>query len=201
MGTSKRAFGSPDDDGFSSTQTGAPVAEQLAREIFTSTRTRQPYPASRLTQSRKRDARGGVPFTLRKPKFRPERLCGGCGKQLEETITNCSECSKAINRERITKAAFQGRVAAQEPEANAKRRATQRVNTQAAWNWNPADQPAWLTKRYYTEEIQPILASRSSTAIANLMDVYFCYASHIRKGRIPHPRRWLELTKLVGLGR
>jgi hypothetical protein len=32
----------------------------------------------------------------------------------------------------ITKAKFLGRVAAQEPEANAKRKATQRVNTQAA---------------------------------------------------------------------
>lgn len=177
----------------------APVAEWFGREIFNSTRTRQPFPAARLTQSRKREARGGVPFAVRKPKFKPERLCRGCGKQLEETSTNCSECSKAINRERITKAAFLGRVAAQEPEANAKRKATQRVNTQAAWDWNPSDQPAWLTKRYYTEKIQPILVSKSNASIANLMGVSFCYASHIRKGRIPHPRRWLALAELAGL--
>ncbi len=101
----------------------------------------------------------------------------------------------------ITNAAFLGRLAAQDPETNAKRKATQRVNTQAAWDWKPSDQPAWLTKRYYTEKIQPILASKSSTAIANLMNVSFCYASHIRKGRIPHPRRWLALAELAGMSR
>jgi hypothetical protein len=95
------------------------------------------------------------------------------------------------NRERITKAAFLGRVAAQGPEATAKRAATQRINTQAAWDWNPSEQPAWLSKRYYTEKIQPVLASTPSTAIANLLNVSFSYANHIRKGRIPHPRRWL----------
>ena len=98
-----------------------------------------------------------------------------------------------------TKAAILGRVVAQEPEANAKRKATQRVNTQAAWDWNPSNQPAWLTKRYYTERIQPILASKSSAAIANLLNVSFSYASDIRKGRIPHPRRWLALAELAGL--
>lgn len=177
----------------------APVAEWFAREIFNSTRTRQPYPAARLTHSRKREARGGVPFAARKPKFKPERLCRGCGKQLEETSTNCSECSKAINCERITKAAFQGRVAAQEPEANAKRKATQRINTQAAWDWNPSDQPAWLTKHYYTEAILPILALTPSSALADLMKVSFSYASDIRKGRIPHPRHWIALAELAGL--
>ena len=120
-------------------------------------------------------------------------------KATRRARTNCSECSKAINRERITKAAFQGRVAAQRPEANAKRKATQRVNTQAAWDWKPSDQPAWLTKQYYTEKIQPILASTSSSAIADLMKVSFSYASDIRKGRIPHPRRWLALAELAGL--
>jgi CRISPR associated protein Cas1 len=130
----------------------APVAEWFAREIFNSTRNRQSYPAARLTQSRKRKARGGAPFAVRKPNFKPERVCRGCGKQLEGQRTNCSECSKAINRERITKAAFLGRVAAQEPEANAKRKETQRINTKAAWDWNPSDQPAWLTKRYYTDQ-------------------------------------------------
>ena len=179
----------------------APVAEWFAREIFNSTRNRQSYPTARLTQSNKREARGGAPFAARKPKFKLERVCRGCGKQLEEKRTNCSECSKAINRERITKAAFQGRVAAQRPEANAKRKATQRVNTQAAWDWKPSDQPAWLTKRYYTEKIQPILASKSSSAIADLMNVSFAYASDIRKGRIPHPRRWLALAELAGMNR
>ena len=86
----------------------APVAEWFAREIFNSTRNRQPYPTARLTQSNKREARGGAPFAARKPKFKSERVCRGCGKQLEEKRTNCSECSKAINRERITKAAISG---------------------------------------------------------------------------------------------
>jgi hypothetical protein len=99
----------------------------------------------------------------------------------------------------ITKAKFLGRVAAQGAEAKAKRAAAKRINTQAAWDWNPSDQPAWLSKRYFSEKIQPILVSTSSTAIANLMNVSYTYASHIRKGRIPPPRRWLALAELLGL--
>lgn len=179
----------------------APVAEWFAREIFDSTRTRQTYPTARLTQSNKREARGGAPFAVGKPIFRSERICRGCGKQLEGHHANCSQCSKEINRERLTEAAFLGRVAAQGPEAKAKRAATQRINTQAAWDWNPSNQPAWLTKRYYSEKIQPILASTPSAAIAKLMNVSFSYANHVRKGRIPHPRRWLALAELAGLNR
>ena len=99
----------------------------------------------------------------------------------------------------ITKTAVLGRVAAKEPEANAKRKATQRVNTQAAWDWKPSDQPAWLTKHYYTETILPILSLTPRSAIADLMKVSFSYASDIRKGRIPHPRRWLALAEMAGV--
>jgi CRISPR-associated endonuclease Cas1 len=116
----------------------APVAEWFGREIFNSTRSRQSHPAARLTQSNKREARGGTPFAARKPRFKPARICRGCGKQLEGPNTNCFECSKAINRERITRAAFLGRVAAQGPEARAKRAATRRTNAQAAREWNPS---------------------------------------------------------------
>lgn len=177
----------------------APVAECFAREIFNSTRIRQPHPAARLTQSNKREARGGAPFAAARPKFRTGRVCLGCGKRLQDQSINCGNCAKEINRERITKAAFLGRVAAQGPEAKAKRSATQRINTQARWAWNPSDQPAWLTERYYSEKIQPILAATSSTAIAKLMNVSISYASDIRKGRVPHPRHWEELAELAGL--
>lgn len=170
----------------------APVAEWFAREIFNSTRIRQSHPAARLTKSNKREARGRTPFALRKPKFKSKRVCRGCGKQLEGQRTNCYECSREINRERITNAAFSGRVAAQRPGAKAKRAATVRINTQAAWDWNPSDQPAWLTKRYYSEKIQPILASKSSTAIASLLNVSFSMRvtfarveSHIRGVGLP----------------
>lgn len=62
-----------------------------------------------------------------------------------------------------------GRVAAQGADAQAKPAATVRINTLAAWDWNRSEQPAWLTKTYYSEKIQPILASTSRTAIANIM--------------------------------
>ena len=69
----------------------------------------------------------------------------------------------------------------------------------ARWDWKPSDQPSWLTKRFYLEKIQPLLASLSGTAIAKALNVSRAYANEIRKGRLPHPRHWKALAVLSGL--
>jgi hypothetical protein len=61
--------------------------------------------------------------------------------------------------EQMVEVARLGRVATLLPEAQAKRAATQKVNTQAVWDWNPSDLPAWLTSKFYSTKVKPRLGS------------------------------------------
>ena len=176
----------------------APVAEWFAQEVCKSTNRSSAETPTPLTQRHRREAKGQDPLPKVKPTLTPKRICRGCGKQLERHRTNCSNCSMEILTKRITQAAHLGRALAHAPAAKAKRVATQRVNTQAAWDWKPSDLPSWLTGKFYSEKIQPILASTSGTAIAKKLKVSRVYALHIRKGRVPHPRHWKALAELVG---
>jgi hypothetical protein len=92
-----------------------------------------------------------------------------------------------------------GRASANSPQAQAKRSATQRAHNRAVANWNPEDQPAWLTPRFYVEQIQPRVPSLPASAIARALHVSQAYAAQIRAGkRRPHPRHWLPLAMLLG---
>ena len=80
-----------------------------------------------------------------------------------------------------------------------KRASTQRKNALAQHYWKPSDQPLWLTEKFYSEKVQPILATMSASAIARRISVSRWYAGRIREGYRPHPRHWKTLTELVGL--
>lgn len=99
----------------------------------------------------------------------------------------------------MTEAAKLGRIVTLGPEAQAKRAATQRIKQQARWNWNPLDQPNWLTAEFYLTKIRPAVASMTISSIAKHLDVSMGYADQIRKGRVPHPRHWEALSELAGL--
>jgi CRISPR-associated endonuclease Cas1 len=176
----------------------APVAAWFAREISKPLSARHDLPAP-PTQRNKRRVKGRSPLPEGKPVFKPQRVCRGCGKELDRRQTNCGQCAKDVNIERITDAARLGRVAAVAPEAQAKRAATQRIKAQARWDWKPSDQPTWITNHFYSEKIQPSLASISSSSIAKRLNVSYPYANDIRKGRAPHPRHWQALAELAGL--
>ncbi|WP_263365240.1 CRISPR-associated endonuclease Cas1 [Edaphobacter bradus] len=179
----------------------APVAEWFAQEIHNSRNTCQNNLPARLTQRYRRVAQGGSPIPKAKPATRPARVCRGCGKEIERPYAHCNECMKGINAEQIKEVALLGRVAKLGPDAQAKRGATQSIRRQAEIDWNPSNQPTWLTSEFYSTKIQPRLTSMSCTLIAKRLNVSYSYADHIRKARVPHPRHWLALAELTGLKR
>jgi CRISPR-associated endonuclease Cas1 len=175
----------------------APVAQWFAQEIH----------KSRLSHSRSNVL---APITERRQKrettlppenklaFRRKKACPGCGKSVRSPRIRCNDCMKEVHVEQIVEVSRLGRVATLGPEAQAKRASTQRINTQAVWDWNPSDHPAWLTSDLYSAKIQPRLVSLSCSLLAKRLRVSVGYADQIRKGRVPHPRHWLMLARLTG---
>jgi hypothetical protein len=79
---------------------------------------------------------------------------------------------------------------AQQPESIAKRSATQRHHRRAIQNWNRGKLPAWLTRDVYLKQIQPARATVPKSHIRSVLGV---------SERIPHPRHWQALARLVGI--
>jgi len=178
----------------------APVAEWLAQEVFINGNSRRHNLPARLTQKYRREVNGADPHS-RMPVFKTDTVCHNCGNEIERPRIYCDPCAKKMSAERITEAARLGRMTTLRPEAQVKRAATQRINTQARWDWKPSDQPSWLTNDFYSTRIHPVLASLTISSIAKCLDVSYGYADQVRKGRIPHPRRWLALAELAGMNR
>jgi hypothetical protein len=57
----------------------------------------------------------------------------------------------------------------------------------------------WLTEKFYSEKIQPLLASMSASAIDQQNSLSRWYAGRIREGYRPHLRKWAILAKLAGV--
>jgi hypothetical protein len=177
----------------------APVAEWFTREVSTSKSVRRNVLPARLTQRNKRTAKGSKPVPTAKASVKPERICHSCGKELVGDSTHCKSCSTEMMTEQRNAAGRIARVAALAPEAQLRRAATQQINAVAQHAWKPSDQPPWLTADFYSERIQPALLSVLGSVIARALKVSNSYARDIRKGRrLPHPRHWGVLAKLVG---
>jgi uncharacterized Zn finger protein (UPF0148 family) len=179
----------------------APLAEWVARQLWSRQRkdSRVTGPATRLTQSRKREAKGGVCAPAIKPVAQPHSVCRTCGKSILTGRRFCAACAVPVATEHIKEAARAARVAAHSPEARAKLADTQRQRRKAQAEWSASSQPQWLTESVYLKTIQPALASVSNSAIASRLGVSRCSASHIRSGKLrPHPRHWQALLRLVG---
>ena len=183
----------------------APVAEWISRTLWSTLRkpARQVYPATRLTQSRRSQAKGGqspAPTDLG-----PEapRICRTCGEALKRGAKNyCASCSVAVSRENLIEAAKLGQEATHSPKAEALRAETQRRHASERKTWRPSDNPDWLTKEAYRETIQPRLAGITVPTISAALGISEPYATDIRAGRrVPHPQHWLTLAKLVSVWR
>jgi CRISPR-associated endonuclease Cas1 len=178
----------------------APFAEWVTRALWSSSArlARESAPAARLTQRFKREAKGAqpMPSPIRAP--RRDTLCRGCGMTIRDGRTNCADCSLDDATKNMIDAARIGRETANGPEAQLKRAVTQRKNALAQQAWKPSDQPAWLTEKYYSQKIQPLLTAMSSSAIARQISVSRWYAGRIREGYRPHPRHWKALANMVG---
>jgi hypothetical protein len=68
-------------------------------------------------------------------------------------------------------------------------------------DWHIWNHPTWLTEQFYSEQIQPGLRAVEVKTIAAALGVSIPYATYIRAGRRrPHPRHWLVLAQIMGLG-
>jgi CRISPR-associated endonuclease Cas1 len=184
----------------------APYAEWVARTLWSTLdkSRREPAPATRLTQSRRREVKGSLSGTSSAPVPRPERICVVCGTALATGRSYCRVCSVPVAIENLAAVAAAGRVAGQMtshgPEAQARRANARRSHARAASAWQPSSLPAWLSEETYLGKIQPLLAGITNKAVASALGSSIPYASAIRAGRrVPHPRHWQALARLIGL--
>ena len=177
----------------------APIAEWVAGTLWSRGRksTCDVALPTRLTQRRKRESKGGSPLPSPISPPRRENLCRGCGKAIQVGRINCADCAVGGATERLVNAASLGRVAARSAEARAKHVASRRRHAQACSEWDASRQPAWLTSEAFSQQIQPLLASISTSAIRSRIGVSRWYAGKIRQGYRPHPRHWQALAQLV----
>jgi CRISPR-associated endonuclease Cas1 len=176
-----------------------PVAEWAARQLWSTSRkrTQSNLPPTRLTQTHRRAAKGNPspPNVLAAP--RVEALCRGCGKVIRDGRNHCTNCAVTTATERFVNVARLGRIAARSPEARTRHAASERRHANARSAWDASSQPAWLTSGIFSQRIQPLLASVSTSAICRRIGVSRWYASRIRQGHRPHPRHWQALAELV----
>jgi CRISPR-associated endonuclease Cas1 len=163
-----------------------PFAEWIAHTLWSTTlqSSRTKAPATRLTQRRKREAKG-IPTSTSVALIRNPR-------------TLSRNRVSIVPHENFLETAKPGRLNRFDPVAQARRADTQRRQAVALKAWTPADKPGWLDEKFYREEIQPRLAAVTVPTIVSALAVSESYATNIRAGRRrPHPRHWLTLAKLA----
>jgi CRISPR-associated endonuclease Cas1 len=179
----------------------APLAEWVAATLWSGRRkpSRGISLPTRLTQSHKREAKGGSPFPPPIPTPRRENICRGCGKFIQRRSIDCAQCQIDGATKRLVDAARIGRVAARSSEARAKHVASRRRHAVACSEWDESKQPLWLTSDVFTRQIQPLLAKIPASAIRSRIEISRWYAGKIRQGYRPHARHWQALARLVGV--
>ena len=154
-------------------------------------------PATRLTESHRRRAKGGLSNLPANYAPRLPTVCRACGALIKRGQRYCASCAARVSKAELVKAAQRGRVASHTREAQARRAETQRQQHAVRQAWQPSQQPAWLDESNYREKIQPRLAG--VTVIAMALGISEPYATDIRAGkRRPHARHWQTLARLVG---
>jgi hypothetical protein len=177
----------------------APIAEWVARAFWSTIRKPDRPLATHLTQTNKRKAKGALSVIAALRLAKPDTLCRGCGNKITAGRIHCAQCSIEGATDRLAYVARLGRVAARAPEALAKQADSQSRHANARSSWDKSSQPAWLTPEVFSQRIQPLLASISTSVIRSQIGVSRWYASRIRQGYRPHPRHWGTLATLVGV--
>ena len=159
----------------------APLAEWIAHALWSSMSrpALAKAPATRLTQNRKREARG-IPI---------------------EPLANSSivprSCIPTASRFTVAKLVRLNRF---DPVAQSRRAESQRRQAATQQAWSPVDKPDWLDEKTYRERVQPQLLGVVASRIMSALSISEAYALRIRGGRcIPHPRHWQTLATLVGI--
>ena len=149
-----------------------PLAEWIAHELWavTSRTPKEKAPATRLTQNRKREAKG-IPPSGKAVRMIPDnrfKLPVPFGLNTRDAIAR----SRRVN--------------------------SQRRQTSALREWLPSDKPDWLDEEFYRKQIQPRLHSIPASTIQAALSVSKPYAMRIRASMcVSHPRHWLTLAQLV----
>lgn len=179
----------------------APLAEWVARVLWSTTGKSflKGAPGTPLTQQRRREATGTSELSSVNT-IKMQTFCAVCGAAIGYGRKYCGPCATSIRSERMAGVAQIGRIAAQAPDARARRADAWRQTYIEKANWDSSKQPAWLTQEFYRDNIQPKLSQLKSPPIQKAIGVSRPFAVDIRKGRrIPHPRHWVKLAVLVGL--
>lgn len=180
----------------------APVAEWVARTLSLGVKkqVRSGFPATRLTQSLRSEARPIPAKSQVEKALKPERICRICGEPLKRGQLYCKSCALPAAKERFGDVARLGRIAAHTPEAGTRRTKTRLRHAAAIKAWDPTALPGWLTEQAYREKIQPRLKSLTVPAVMRALGISQPYATDIRAGkRRPHPRHWHSLAELLGV--
>jgi hypothetical protein len=152
-------------------RTVAPIAGWIADELWTTVKktTRLQLPATRLTQSHRREARGlSADLTPNNTSPKPVRVCRGCGASVKRDSDYYVACGLVISTDKIREVGEAGRVAAQTAHAQAGRAETQRRNAIAQQAWKSSNGPR-LSEETYKREIQPRLHKLSISAIGTAL--------------------------------
>jgi CRISPR-associated endonuclease Cas1 len=137
-------------------------------------------PATRLTQRRRREAKG-IPTQPLAESVNTERSLASAAFSNGVRIV-----PKLVRLHRF------------DPVAQSRRAESQRRQAAARRGWNPMEKPDWLDEKMYRSKVQPQLAQILVPRIMSALSISEPYAVRIRAGRcIPHPRHWLELSKLA----
>jgi CRISPR-associated endonuclease Cas1 len=180
----------------------APIAEWVARTLSLGIKkqVRSGLPATRLTQSLRREARPIPSTTPTATALKPIRVCRTCGEPLKRSKLYCKSCALLANKDRFGDVARLGRIASHTEEAEMSRAKTRQRHAATLKAWDPNTLPDWLSAQAYREKIQPRLAEITVQAIATVLGISGPYATDIRAGRrSPHPRHWETLARLVGV--
>jgi len=177
----------------------APIAEGVVRTLW-ATRpkpARQFFPATRLTQGRRREAKGRPVDMPARPAPRPPAVCRVCGVSIEVGRSYCASCSVTVSRENLIEIAKRGRVAGHTRAARVRQAEKQRRHAAELKAWSPSDNPDWLTEEFYRKER---LSGITVPALSSALGLSEPYAAEIRAGRyLPHPRHWQTLAQLVNV--
>src|SRR5581483_2787338 len=162
-----------------------PVAEWVARTLWSTIRNsgRREQPPTHLTQVHRRAVKADRFQLPLPPAPQPPRVCPQCGASVKAGKSHCAACAIAIQRQDFLKFAEKGRLAAHTLEAKLKRAAAQRRRHEAQRKWRVWEHPTWLTEKFYSEQIQPRLATVEVKTMAETLGVSITYASYIRAGR------------------
>jgi hypothetical protein len=179
----------------------APYAERAAHIFWACAKSSpgDPSPATHLTQSNRRLAKGKGTVPIEPEVPSSPTLCKLCGTSISGRHKVCTACAPVNAKEVLIEAACKGRIEAQTPRALAQLAEKQRSHRAAEKTWKPSDKPSWLDDTTYDARVLPRLVDVTTSSIALVLGVSLPYASDIRAGRRrPHPRHWLGLANLVG---